>query len=459
MKNYLPESVAKYFNMSRRERKHEMQSALWYMPALYISIAITLAAVSLYLDLGRNAEQYAPDVLRIHADTTQMLVSTLIGGILTLSAFTLNSLLVFLTTFSGQFSPRMLLNFIADKKTQHALGIFNGSFVYVLLVFLFIGSTEIDSFSVVPMTTIFLAFFTSVTFIYFINHASTWMQVYNITDTMKTNSEEMMKDTLSNELEVYRRKDAGDLKDEFFESSRHLYSRKSGYIQLINYREMIEAARKTDIVIEFHFGMGDWVLDGNQLLSIRGKKVEEIDVEKFHDMIRVGHKEIEIQDLRMGMHKLAEVAIKSLGNSDPKTAVNALHQMSGLMMEVVTNVTFTPYLADENGETRLIVQADSFESYLYEGYGFIRHYCADDHLILAEMAKSFRTMAETLGEDKAQILWEFAEDSLECLDKSRIFHLDRKNLVQSYRHLARATGNETMFAELEKELIPASPQA
>ncbi|MFP3338976.1 DUF2254 family protein, partial [Micrococcus sp. SIMBA_131] len=99
-------------------------------------------------------------MIRTTAQPTRLLISALIGGILTLSAFTLNSLLVVLTTFSGQFSPRMLLNFVADRTTQHFVGIFHGSFVYVLVVFLFITSKEDEYFVAIPGTTVFLAFVT-----------------------------------------------------------------------------------------------------------------------------------------------------------------------------------------------------------------------------------------------------------------------------------------------------------
>ncbi|WP_272030573.1 MULTISPECIES: DUF2254 family protein [Oceanobacillus] len=126
-----------------------------------------------------------PVFFKAEFETTRLLISSLIGGILTLSAFTLNSLLVVLTTFSGQFSPRLLQNFVKDKHTQHILGVFNGSFVYVLIMFLFISSKPVDYFTAVPFVTVLIAFFTAIVFIYFINHATTWMQVHNITDMMK----------------------------------------------------------------------------------------------------------------------------------------------------------------------------------------------------------------------------------------------------------------------------------
>ncbi|WP_256464124.1 DUF2254 family protein [Halobacillus amylolyticus] len=205
------------------------------------------------------------------ASVTRMLVSTLIGGILTLSAFTLNSLLVVLTTFSGQFSPRMLLNFISDKHTQHALGIFNGSFIYVLVVFLFIGNSSKEMFTATPTITIGLAFIASITFIFFINHATTWMQVHNITYSMKQVSKEMINQTLRKDLEAHRTKEKGDLMEEERKNAQSITSKKSGYIQLADYRTMIREAREDNIIFKLHYKVGDYILEGNQIISFWGQ--------------------------------------------------------------------------------------------------------------------------------------------------------------------------------------------
>ena len=92
----LPVAVRKYFEMSKRQRKHEMQMAIWYMPVAYIALAIGFGILTLVLDLVIEVNEYTHTVFQINADITRMLVSTLIGGILTLSAFTLNSVLVVL---------------------------------------------------------------------------------------------------------------------------------------------------------------------------------------------------------------------------------------------------------------------------------------------------------------------------------------------------------------------------
>ncbi|KHE73229.1 DUF2254 domain-containing protein [Halobacillus sp. BBL2006] len=450
----LPVSLKKYFQMSKRQRKNEMQSTIWYMPIFYISMSIVSVAITLFLDLVVELDQYTFELFRISGDITRMLVSTLIGGILTLSAFTVNSLLVVLTTFSGQFSPRMLLNFVSDRRTQHALGIFNGNFVYVLVVFLFIGNESREAYVAVPIITVLLAFVSALTFIYFINHATTWMQVHNITYTMKRSSEKIINQTLKKELEAYRVEEPGDLMDEERENERSIGSIKSGYLQIVNYRSMIEEARKDNIIVKFHSQVGDYILKGNQLLSYWGPGAEQIDESKYCRMVEIGHKETELQDIQMGMHKLAEIAIKALGNNDPKTATDTIHRMSELMLTVEDYITFTPYLKDNDEQVRVILLSESFEYYIYRGFGYIRHYARDNHLIITELISGLAMVAESIDASKHDRIWEFACNTLDHIEQEIIYNLDKVFLLDAVKKLALLTNHEFDYDAIERRFYP-----
>lgn len=450
----LPISLRKYFEMSKRQRKHEIQMTIWYMPLIYIAASILFVIATLYLDLSFQLEQYTHEFFRINADITRMLVSTLIGGILTLSAFTLNSLLVVLTTFSGQFSPRMLINFVSDKRTQHALGIFNGNFVYVLLVFLFIGNAEYEYFVAVPTITILMAFTSSVTFIYFINHATTWMQVHNITDSMKQSSEKIINQTLRKDLEAHRCENPDNLLEDYQEKTFHIGAVQSGYVQLVDYQTMIEEARKDNIILQFKAQVGDYILRGNELISYWGPGADHIEKEKYIRMISIGYKETELQDLQMGMHKLAEIAIKSISNDDPKTASNTIYRMSELMLTVEDYITFTPYLMDKDGQVRVILLSESFEYYIYRGFGYIRHYARDNHLIITDLVGSIASIAESIDESKHEMLWEFACNTIDHIEEKVIYELDKTFLLQEMERLAMTTGHKLDYYHIYRRFYP-----
>ncbi|OXS61464.1 putative membrane protein [Bacillus sp. V-88] len=456
LKKILPLSIQKYLLMSKRQRMHEIRLTIWYMPFIYICLSLLMVAITLYLDLYLEVSQYTFDLLSMDASVTRILVSTLIGGILTLSAFTLNSLLVVLTMFSGQFSPRMLLDFISDKQTQHALGIFNGSFVYVLLLFLFIGNSKKEMFVAAPLMTIGLAFLSALTFIFFINHASTWMQVHNITYNMKQVSEVMINQTLKKDLEAHRTADQEDIMEKEKKNIIHVTSRGSGYIQLVDFQGMIRRAHEEDVVLQLHYKVGDFVLAGNELMSLWGPETDHISTDSYLSFIEIGHKETEIQDLQMGIHKLAEVAIKSLGNDDPKTASNTIHQMADLMLTVQDQLSFSPYLIDHQNRIRVILQSEPFDYYLYRGFGYIRHYAKDNHLIITEIVRALALLAESIQPSKHKDLWEFACNTIDHIEREIIYELDKSFLLQEVHKLARLTRNLGEYEKIETKFYPSA---
>lgn len=456
LKKILPLSIQKYLLMSKRQRMHEIRLTIWYMPFIYICLSLLMVAITLYLDLYLEVSQYTFDLLSMDASVTCILVSTLIGGILTLSAFTLNSLLVVLTMFSGQFSPRMLLDFISDKQTQHALGIFNGSFVYVLLLFLFIGNSKKEMFVAAPLMTIGLAFLSALTFIFFINHASTWMQVHNITYNMKQVSEVMINQTLKKDLEAHRTADQEDIMEKEKKNIIHVTSRGSGYIQLVDFQGMIRRAHEEDVVLQLHYKVGDFVLAGNELMSLWGPETDHISTDSYLSFIEIGHKETEIQDLQMGIHKLAEVAIKSLGKDDPKTASNTIHQMADLMLTVQDQLSFSPYLIDHQNRIRVILQSEPFDYYLYRGFGYIRHYAKDNHLIITEIVRALALLAESIQPSKHKDLWEFACNTIDHIEREIIYELDKSFLLQEVHKLARLTRNLGEYEKIETKFYPSA---
>ncbi|WP_082235140.1 DUF2254 domain-containing protein [Halobacillus massiliensis] len=451
--NILPVHMRKYFQMSSRQRKYELQMTLWSVPLIYIGGTILIVIFTLFLDLQVNMSRYVHTWLSASGAATQTLVSTLIGGILTLSAFTLNSLLIVLTNFSAQFSPRMMFNFISDKTTQHMLGIFHGSFIYVLFIFLFLTNNENEYYSAIPIMAVFLAALTLVTFIFFINHASSWMQVHNFTYSMKNTSKQIIKETLKYELEEFRGSHSGDIMSEYYSSKKVAVIPKSSYIQMIHFKDMIDQAQKDDVIVKLYRKIGDFSLKNNRLFAIWGPGTEKVSTDKYLKMIEFGHKKTEIQEMKMGLTKLSEVAVKALGASDPETALTTLHHISDILLTINDDISPTPYLLDSEQQTRVIMEVEDFEYYLHKGLGKIRHYMESDYTMITELISVINLMAESISEDKFDILWDFASNTADHTLDHFIYDIDRKYLLEELHELALLTGHEKDFYLVEEKLM------
>lgn len=453
----MPLPMRKYFQMSSKQRKHELQMTLWSMPLIYIAGSALIVILTIVLDLQLNISRFVHPWLSAGGEATQTLVSALIGGILTLSAFTLNSLLVVLTNFSDQFSPRMMFNFIADKTTQHLLGIFHGSFIYVLFIFLFLTNNENEYYSAIPVISVLLAALTIITFIFFINHASSWMQVHNFTYSMKKTSKITIQESLKHEVEEHRSYEPGDLMRSQQTSKEILTIKESGYIQMINFKEMVEEAKKDNIIIQFYIKVGDFSLKNNRLFSYWGPGQNNVNSDKYLHMIEMGHKKTEIQDMKMGITKLSEVAVKAIGNSDPETALTTIHHIADLLLSIEEEISFTPYLQDDEKQTRMILQSEDFEHYLHKGFGYIRNYAKHDYTMITELIVVLSMMSQSISADKLNILWNFGSNTTDLIAKNFIFDLDRRYFLEKLYELAMFTGHEIDYVAAEKKLQQTKP--
>lgn len=215
--------IAARKQLSPRAFKDELNSQIWFSPLIYALFSVLLAALTLFLDYYCKVGEKVPSFFSINMDLTNTLVSTIMPGILSITTFTFNLMLVVFTSFAAQFSPRVLKNFASSKSTQRILGIFIGSFLYTLFVFLFLNSSQVDGYFAIPFVTTALSVFSAGTFVYFINHSVKWLQVNHMTQSMKTASIKAIKTTIREELEIHRTQSSHSEQFSFPEGEKSRY--------------------------------------------------------------------------------------------------------------------------------------------------------------------------------------------------------------------------------------------
>ncbi|MFC2946863.1 DUF2254 domain-containing protein [Virgibacillus sediminis] len=438
--------------MSRRQRKSELKSTLWFMPLWYIVGAIGLSALTFYLDYVVDVSLYLPAAIGFSGQTLQVLLSALVGGVLTLSAFTINSLLVALTTFSGQFSSKMLVNFVSDRATQHVLGIFNGSFIYVLLNFLYVTHEEEEYIFATPILSILTAITAAVTFIYFINHTTTWMQVHNISFNMNAKSKQVQA-SLEKELRPYVREGEVNRESLPLESDGEVIkARQSGYLQVADFSRLIKQAKRDDSLLRFEVRIGEFVVEGTPLLTY-WEYGETINPERYYRSIEIGIKQTEIQDLEYGLIKLAEVAIKAFGHNDPLTVTNTIHQIADLLKKIGQSTNFSPYLFDQEQKLRVILNQKDFQYYLHKGFASIREYANQNSIVITELITMVSLLSKTMDREVHQDLWEFARQTIFGFDNYSLYENDCLYILEQLSELAKNTDNQKDYLFLLEYML------
>ncbi|KHF39890.1 DUF2254 family protein [Halalkalibacter okhensis] len=116
-----------------------LRSHFWFIPALYGLISIIFAILSTLFDQYAN---FLPNFILVDISLAQTLLSTITSSLLTMTTISFSTIMVVLTTYLSQFSPRTMQDFLTDVNTQRILGVFIGGFVYALILLLFIRETN-----------------------------------------------------------------------------------------------------------------------------------------------------------------------------------------------------------------------------------------------------------------------------------------------------------------------------
>ncbi|WP_082232878.1 DUF2254 domain-containing protein [Halobacillus massiliensis] len=440
-----------FMGESPRAKKMILYANLWVTPLYYTVAAILLFVLATLADQHWNLAQYLPLPISIEYQLTQTLLSTLTSGILSLTTFTFYGVLSALTTFSAQFSPRILKNFMMNNVTQRTLGIFIGSFHYVLLSLLFI--TQETSFFFIPMIATILAVVSTATFIIFINHIVTWLQVTNMTDNMKQESTIIAKNLLVREMDNYRVNHVEKIAHQIPETKgQPIIVAESGYIQTINFINIVKEAKKDNVIIQLEYKVGNYAFESTPLFTFWKYGDDPVDVAKYLDLVQIGRNQNEVQDIEYSFNKLVEIAIRAIGNNDPKTATRTVYQIGDLLIKISEIAMFTPYLADNQGDLRLIIQNLNFRDYLYIGLASIRHYARKNVILTEEILKVLSAVAKVKRVEDHESIWEFAEYTTRSLEVNFIHALDREKLYTTLLDIAHTTGKEEQYNKLVRKM-------
>jgi uncharacterized membrane protein len=117
----------------------------WIYLSGYILIALILSTIIILIDNNiLPIQQYIPAIFLTTVDLAKVILGMLAGVLLTITTFTFSTILIVLTMYSSQFSPRVVENFLSNKITMKVLGIYTGGFFYCITNLLFMRNANFD---------------------------------------------------------------------------------------------------------------------------------------------------------------------------------------------------------------------------------------------------------------------------------------------------------------------------
>ncbi|WP_052504428.1 DUF2254 domain-containing protein [Rossellomorea aquimaris] len=421
---------------------NKARKSFWFVPFLFSLISLALSLLTFYFDWWLSQHDYPlfPKVLFSNFDLSMTIISTIASSIMTMTTITFSTIMVVLTTFLSQYSPRTLQNFINDRPTQRVLAIFVSGVVYCITLLVLLQDEAGQKLYISSAFAGIVAIICLFVFVYFVHHVSNWVKVSNLIHniTIKTNKK------IDNSY-LYRKNAVNDEPPTFNESlfddtePLYVYSEQSGYLQQINIEGMISKAAKDKAIIRMVKTPGEYLLEGTPVMTAWTTN-KDIDVEDYLGYLVLGPDKEPIEDIELGIRKLVEIALRAISPAinDPNTAKNCIEEIGIILSKLAKHKLPSSYLSDEENNVRIILEQPTFSDYLYRSFYQLRHYGKQDISVISEILRSLRMIGENNSEDTKRMVWTFKDYILEGIDYESLQNLDMQFIMRHLDELATA---------------------
>lgn len=338
-----------------------------------------------------------PELVINDGDTARTLLSTFIGGIISLMVFSFSMVMLLLNQASNSYSPRILPGLISNRKHQYILGFYIATILYCILILLSIAPTD-DKYQLPGFAVLIgIVFCINVlgAFIYFIHSISQAIQINNITENIYTIAADRLEKLIEKEDEV---SDIGIFKDV---SDWYPYkSNRSGHLNDIAFESLGKLATETNSHFKMLVAKGAFILKDSPIIT-SSEKLSDEEQEKLLSCIGFSRSEIVKLNYVLGFKQLTEIALKAMspGINDPGTAITCLDYLTELFALRMSKRDDS-YIVNEENETMVALKTVDFAELLYFIFASLRQYCKHDFIMMHKMLVSLYYLNNTDAVDQ-----------------------------------------------------------
>jgi uncharacterized membrane protein len=361
-----------------------LAGALWVLPTLSVLAFLLAGAVlsRVEVDAGSPLARLA---FQGTAEDARSLLIVVSSTMITVTGLVFALTIVALQIASGQYSPRLLRNFMRDRGTQLVLSIFVGAFAYSTAGLYTVGVQGSGQEAFVPRLAVSgslaLALASVGVLIYFIHHLARSIQIDSIMSQVEREATSVIDDVYPDRP---RYREPEELCPEPPMEAVGLPSARSGYVQAVDPQPLVGVAVRHDLVIVLSRQVGDHIVSGTPIAWAWRRAAghpppgAEALAQAIVDAVQVGFERTMVQDVGFGIRRLVDIANKALSPAinDPYTAVQAVHHLSVLLCRLARLRLGDWTVRDGQGELRVAVPRPKFADYLRLGTAQIRRFGA-----------------------------------------------------------------------------------
>ncbi len=410
------------------------------------------------MDYYNNGFFNVPQVLSMQGEAGSNVLIMIIGGLITLITFAYSTIMIVLTIYGNQLSPRTLQDFLENRRTRRIIGFYTGVLVFSIISLFAVKLYNRDVLILAP--TISIAFFIVgiVIYIYFMHLVSKSLQtgIY-IQNLVEEAAEFITKRQQTVESNPRISIENIDEHEETLEKdSWELTPDHSGFIQYYDEKKLFELAKKKDILIYCNRKAGEHIMEDTTFIKIYNSKNIDVDKrdeleEEIAKMVKIGEEPNLDGDIYTKTNKLVEIAVKSLspGINDPATAIICIEKIGFLLKKYVVNSEAKIY-RDEEKKLRIILEGLTFKKMLFDHFYQIKHYGIEDLRVYIAILSALNRISQNGTYYIKRQIWEFCKYLLSETHPEDYPVFEKVHLYERFYQLAKATGFRDELKEIFK---------
>jgi len=359
-------------------------SSIAFYPAVITAGFLVLAMIVLTMEnygVSDYLLEYAPFLVINNADTARTILSTFIGGLISLTVFSFSMVMVILSQASSNFSPRLLPELISNKRHQIVLGFYLGTIVYAILVLISIlphgNEYTLPGFAV--LLGIIFGISCMGMFVYFIHSISQEIQINFILERIFNRTKNRL--TILDENEQNNRHvDLPETKD-----WQKIYGTQNGYFQGVTHETLLTLGTELDTVFEVLPFKGMFLLKSIPILKSKTELNEE-QQEQVLSCLQYSSNPTVGENYVIGVKQITEITVKAMspGINDPGTAINAIDYLTEIL-SLRMQLADKEFYCDKKEQLRILQTTVDFEELLYTMLASLRQYCKHDVIITQKL--------------------------------------------------------------------------
>lgn len=384
---------------------------MWMYLVEYIFISLFLSIVVIMID-ARIVPllDYIPSFLLTSVELAKVILGTLAGSLLTMTTFTFSTILVVLTMYSSDFSPRVVNNFLTDSITMKVLGVFIGGFFYCILT-LFFMRNAFSEYSVLSATiAVLYAALCIIYFVIFVFRVSSSIQATKLISRLYDESYEII------ERELKHREDQLSL-DKYeigvYRSKLDILSDRNGYLELIGFKDILKTLKELEVKLIIQADIGEFVAKNQEIATLyyNEDKIDENLSELILRQFSIEEERIAYNDYRFSLQKIVDIALRAVspGINDPNTAIHCINILGVLLSKLGSIKGRYTVIRDQDSKAVVVYEDFDFKEDMYFTFYQILHYSKNDISILVSIFNALKIIIKSSTIEKKDTIREFSE--------------------------------------------------